>query len=418
MQITILAAGTRGDTQPYIALGKELMKHGNQVRLATFENYASFVQSHGLEFFPISGDVSQFTTSKNAKNARGADNPLKVLLSFSQLKNYVFTRQREFYDACQNTNLIIFHPGMPIGYFAAQQMKIPSVLATPFPMTPTREFPALIFYNSPRLGGSFNWMTHKIFEQIMWFPSSSAVKSFWKEKFGRIPDDFGCPFERQTTRNLPTIVSCSDYVFPKPNDWPEGVHNTGYWFLDEEPDWKPPHDLVDFLKKGKPPVYFGFGSLGDPELADRTTEIVLEALKLSGQRGILATGWNSMSKRDRIPKDIFILESIPHSWLFPRMASVVHHGGAATTAAGFKAGVPTIIIPFSNDQFAWGRRAFELGVGPQPIPRKSLTAEKLAEAITKAYSPEIISNSMNLGQNIQSENGTSLAVKIILNSLV
>ena len=168
---------------------------------------------------------------------------------------------------------------------------------------------------------------------------------------------------------------------------------------------------------GAPPVYIGFGSIGNDSSAAKTTEIVVDALKLSGQRGILATGWKGMSKIDNISKDIFILESAPHSWLFPKMAAVANHGGAGTTAAGLRAGIPSIVIPHSNDQFAWGRRVYELGVGSKPIPRKKLTAEKLSDAIKLVLTKEIKDKAKNLGMKIQSENGAATAAMIIANCL-
>jgi sterol 3beta-glucosyltransferase len=417
MVITILTAGSRGDIQPYIALGLELKKAGYTVRMVTFENYETFVKGFGLEFYPIKGDVSMVASSESVSDAKKADNPLKVFLSFNKLKSYVFDLQKEFFNACAGSDAIVYHPGVSIGYFAAQHLKIPSILATPFPMTPTKDYPSVLFYDKLRLGRGYNLITHKIFEKIMWFASSSAVKQFWKKEFGKAPDDFSCPFSKQTTKNLPTVVSCSNYVFPRPKDWPEYVYNTGYWFLDDEVDWKPSSDLLDFLQKGKPPVYIGFGSMGDSTLAVQTTELVMDALKRSGQRGILATGWSGMSKIDNIPEDIFILESAPHAWLFPKMAAVVHHGGAGTTAAGLRAGIPSIIIPNSNDQFAWGRRVYELGAGSKPIPRKKLTAEKLSDAIKSVSAKEIKDTAKDLGTKIQSENGAETAAKIIINCL-
>jgi sterol 3beta-glucosyltransferase len=417
MVITILTAGSRGDIQPYIALGLELKKAGHAVRMVTFENYETFVKGFGLEFYPIKGDVSMVASSESVSDAKKADNPLKVFLSFNKLKSYVFDLQKEFFNACAGSDAIVYHPGVSIGYFAAQYLKIPSILATPFPMTPTKDYPSVLFYDKLRLGRGYNLITHKIFEKIMWFASSSAVKQFWKKEFGKAPDDFSCPFSKQTTKNLPTVVSCSNYVFPRPKDWPEYVYNTGYWFLDDEVDWKPSSDLLDFLQKGTPPIYIGFGSMGDSTLAVQTTELVMDALKRSGQRGILATGWSGMSKIDNIPEDIFILESAPHAWLFPKMKAVVHHGGAGTTAAGLRAGVPSIIIPNSNDQFAWGRRVYELGAGSKPIPRKKLTAEKLSDAIKSVSAKEIKDTAKDLGTKIQSENGAETAAKIIINCL-
>lgn len=415
MVITILTAGTRGDTQPYIALGVALKKAGHAVRIAAFENYETFVKSYGLEFFPIRGDVAKVASSDGMRSAMKADNPLKLVLSFNKLKSFIFDVQRDFFDACKGSDAIVYHPGAPIGYFAAQYLKIPSILATPFPMSPTKEYPSLIFYDSLRLGRAFNLLTHKIFEKVMWSTSSSAIKQFWKKEFVHAPEGFGCPFGKQNTKNHPTVISCSNYVFPRPDDWPEFVNSTGYWFLDEEADWKPPGDLLDFLERGAAPIYAGFGSVVDPASALQTTELAMDALKCSGQRGILATGWSGMSKIDHVPEEIFILESVPHSWLFPQMAAIIHHGGAGTTAAALRAGVPSIVIPFGNDQSAWGRRVYELGVAAKSIPRKKLTTDKLSRAIRFALTDEVKDAAKDLGIALQSENGAETAAKIIAN---
>ena len=185
--ITILTAGSQGDIQPYIALGIELKKAGQAMRIATFRNFEGQVTGHGLEFYPVQGDVARVASSEDVQGARSADNPLKVLLSFNKLKSLVYDLQKDFYDACAGSDAIVYHPGAAIGYFIAQQMHIPGILATPFPMTPTHEYPALVFYAGPRLGGAYNYLTHKIFEQIMWSTASAPVKQFWQTRFGRAP---------------------------------------------------------------------------------------------------------------------------------------------------------------------------------------------------------------------------------------
>ncbi|WP_413163090.1 glycosyltransferase [Capilliphycus salinus ALCB114379] len=418
MLITMLAVGTRGDVQPYIALGVALKRAGDYtIRIAASESFESLVKGYGLEFYPLKGDVSKIGSDSRVQKAMQADNPLKIILSFNTLKSLVFDGQKDLYDACQGSDAIIYHPGAAIGYFVAQDLNIPSILASPFPMTPTQDYPALIFYDSVHLGKRFNYLTHLLFEQTMWGMSRSPIKELWKQKFGCIPPNFSNPFRQQQTKHYPTIVSCSNHVFPKPQDWPESVYNTGYWFLDEGDNWQPTNQLQDFLQSGKPPVYVGFGSVGDPTQAAETTELVIDALQRSGQRGVLATQWSGMTKLDRIPDNIFMLESAPHAWLFPRMSAVVHHGGAGTTAAGLRAGVPSILIPHANDQFAWGRRVYELGVGAKPIPRKKLTSEKLSAAITSVLTTEIQQEAKILGKKIQSENGVEVAVQVITRCL-
>jgi sterol 3beta-glucosyltransferase len=143
------------------------------------------------------------------------------------------------------------------------------------------------------------------------------------------------------------------------------------------------------------------------------TQIVFDALHKAGQRGILATGWNGLIRTKNVPSSIYILDSIPHTWLFPKTAAVVHHGGAGTTAVGFAAGVPSIIVPFGNDQPAWGRRAFDIGVGAMPIPQKRLTSDALAQAIDLALSPQIVNNAARLGEKLRAENGAKVIAKFI-----
>lgn len=415
--ITLLAFGSRGDVQPYIALGAALYNAGQKVRLVTFANFESLVTSRGLEFYGIEGDVTLAASRLVAQGVTTPDNPLKVFLSFGQLKKLIFDLQSVLFHACSGADAIVYHPGATIGYFAAQHLDIPAILATPFPMRPTRAYPSLLFYDRPRLGKGYNYLTHKIFEGIMWSASKDPVRKFLKQEFGQVPVGFGCPFPRQSTSRHPTVISCSPQVFPLPEDWPANIHCAGYWFLEDEEDWMPPDYLQSFLAAGPAPVYVGFGSVGDARIAAQTTALVIEALRLSGQRGVLATGWQGMAAAEQLPETICMLESAPHGWLFPRMAAVVHHGGAGTTAAGLRAGVPAAIIPHGNDQFAWGRRVYELGVGAKPVPKKRLTAENLADAIRFALREEVKTKARHLGEKINAERGAAAAASVILDCL-
>ena len=187
---------------------------------------------------------------------------------------------------------------------------------------------------------------------------------------------------------------------------------TGYWFLDPSIEWTPPADLVDFLQSGTPPIYIGFGSMGNRK-PEETTRIALKALAMTGQRGVLAAGWGGLSQTD-LPETVHMISSIPHSWLFPRMAAVVHHGGAGTTAAGLRAGIPSIVVPFFGDQPFWGQRVAKLGVGPVPIPKRQLSAERLTAAINQAVQNRPMRNqAAALGEQIRAEDGIAQAVSII-----
>lgn len=420
MQITMLTTGTRGDTQPYIALGVELQRLGYQVRVTGDSAFSDLVIGHGLKFVPLAGDVAQVATSDLANDARNADNPLKFVRSLrnEKLSALLTELTRSLYDACLGSDAIVYHPGAAIGYFAAREMGIPSFLAAPFPMAPTREYPSLLFYNGLRLGGAYNKLTHRLFEAGFWWVVRGQVKQFWKARFGRLPTAFGNPFPRQRTAAQPTLIGCSEHVFSSAPDWPDHVYNTGFWFLDASVNWQPPPALSAFLEAGDPPVYVGFGSIGDPQQKEATTRLVIDALRQAGRRGVLATGWHGMTHIEDVGSEIHILEGAPHDWLFPRMAAVVHHGGAGTTAAGLRAGVPAVIVPHGNDQFAWGRRVYELGVGAKPISRKQLTAGKLADAIRDVLQPSVEHAATRLGGQIAGENGSQKAAAIIHRTLV
>jgi sterol 3beta-glucosyltransferase len=212
--------------------------------------------------------------------------------------------------------------------------------------------------------------------------------------------------------DIPVLHGHSEAVLPRPDDWPQTAHVTGYWFLDVDVDWTPPAELAAFLGADPPPVYVGFGSMSgrDPERLART---VVEALQIAGLRGIIATGWGGLEAGD-LPETIFAIDEAPHAWLFPRMAAVVHHGGAGTTAAGLRAGKPTIVVPFFADQPFWGSRVHGIGAGPKPIPRRRLTAQSLAAAMREATgSQDMIAAASQIGERIRSEDGVANAVSLI-----
>ena len=412
--ITILCSGSRGDFQPYIALAQELKKLGKDVRITASKSFEGFIKSYGIDVYPIEADIETLKVDpKLLKDAGSSDNPLKMLLTFNKMKEYGIYTVTDYYSACEGSELIIYHPGCTIGYFAAQKFGIPSVLASPFPMHKTKEYLSVVMYGKTQSNARTKKISYTMLQGMLWMASKSSVKCFWKKKFGEAPSDFGCPFERHTDKKHPAIVSCSNFVFKRPEDWNKNIHQNGYWFVEEPCIYTPTNELAAFLKVGEKPIYIGFGSMTSIEKHEGLAEMAVEAIVKNGKRGIIC----GMGKPSNLPKNIIAIDSIPHSWLFERVSAVCHHGGAGTTAAGFKAGVPSIIIPFSNDQFAWAHKAYDLGVGAKPIPKKELTSDKLAAAIEFALTDKIAANARSLGKKIAAENGARESAKIIVKCL-
>jgi sterol 3beta-glucosyltransferase len=410
--ITILCVGTRGDTQPYIALGLALEKRGEKVRIAASIGFGDLVARYGLEFHPIRVDVTNLEGNKAAQKAMKADNPLKMLLSFRKMKSYAELMQEDLFAACRGADMVIYHPGAAIGHFVARQMRIPCMLASPFPMAMTGEYPSVLLYGRIKTGKRLNLFSYRLLHAMLWTASKGPVLRFFKRKFGYAPDHFTCPFELD-----PAVASISPHVFPTPSDASIRYHETGYWFLEEGRPYRPSESLADFLSAGEPPVYIGFGSAVNEKLSERLTKAVLDALKDSGKRAILATGGGGLKTPETVPDNICVIDGAPHSWLFGRVCAVVHHGGAGTTAEGFRAGVPCAIIPFANDQFAWGKRAFDLGVGAKPIPARRLTSKALSAALSYIQKQSVVEAAAELGKRIDRESGVDRAARVAIEVL-
>jgi sterol 3beta-glucosyltransferase len=408
--ITILCSGSRGDYQPYIALALEIAKLGQAVRMAGGKSFSEFVRAYGIDYYPISADYQSVDLDPQMlKQAKSADNLLKMFVSFNKLKRFVIQMTGEMYAACQGSDLIVYHPGCVIGYFAAENMGIPSILAAPFPMHKTKEFASVIAYGRHKLPNRFSYT---LLQNMLWLASKSSTTTFLKQLSNRLPKNFGCPFERVDQRH-PAIISCSDFVFHRPSDWNENIYQKGFWFLDEPMEYLPSQELEAFLKHEDKPVYFGFGSVFDPDEKQRFITIIEQALKTCGRRGVVS----GMGELNQLQPNILSVGSIPHSWLFKRVSAVCHHGGAGTSASGFRAGVPSIIIPFSNDQFAWACRSFDLGVGAKPLNRKKLSAKDLADAIDYVLSDRIEANARALSLKMMTEDGAGDCAKVIVKSL-
>jgi UDP:flavonoid glycosyltransferase YjiC (YdhE family) len=203
----------------------------------------------------------------------------------------------------------------------------------------------------------------------------------------------------------------STAVVPRPPEWGEWIHVTGYWFLDDSSGWTPPDELVEFLRSGPPPVFVGFGSTPFPRPRE-TADLVIRALARAGQRGILVAGGSGLPV-GRLGEGVLSTASVPHDWLFSRVSAIVHHGGAGVTGAALRAGLPSVVVPVFADQPFWGQRVFDLGAGPRPIPARKLTEDSLASAIGLTADCEMRCRAAALGERIRNENGVGRAVEVI-----
>lgn len=412
MNITIIAVGTLGDVQPYVALGLGLQEAGHKVQIAACANFKAFVRNRGLDFYSIRCNPREWLESDEGRDwLKSSRNPIKFVRGLTRIMQPSMERSlADSWAACQGADAIIYSLLAIGGFHIAEKLRVPSFAALLHPVRRTRAFPNITIPDKFRLGGAFNILTHIFAEQLFWQPFRGLINEWRQQTLGLPPSSFFGPWGRMKKRKYPYLFGYSPSVVPKPPDWGEWLHVTGYWFLDSPSDLQPQQDLVNFLDSGSAPVYIGFGSTveSDPKAF---TEMVLRALSISGHRGILLNGSTGLGKLD-LPDSVFGLESIPHDWLFPKMAAVVHHGGAGTTAAGLRAGIPNIVISSQAEMHFWGRRVAALGVGPNPLLRRKLSAECLANAIRVATGdPVIRERAAALGQRIRAEDGVVNAVK-------
>ena len=413
MKVLILTIGSRGDVQPYVALGKGLKEAGHEVLVATASSFEAFVAKHDLGFFPMSNDLVDLLTNdigrKALEETRGIFSALKTHFKLIKMLKPIGRRlMADCWNAAKgfDPDFIVYNSKVP-GADIAEKLRVPCALAIPFPqLVVSSEIPTL---GMPELG-PFNKASYRIVQLFMGlyggFLNNFRTKTLGLEKKSR----FGGLHHMADGTPIPVLHCFSEHVMPHPNDWPDCAFVTGYWFLDDRNE--PSGELRAFLEDGDPPVYVGFGSMSGRK-PEKVTKIVVESLVEAKVRGIIATGWGGLEAAD-LPDSILKVEQAPHEWLFPKVSAVVHHGGAGTTAAGLRAGRPTIICPFFGDQGFWGKRVFELGVGSKPIPQRKMSVRKLTAAIWEVTTDNSIKESAaDLGGKIHSEDGVGRAVELI-----
>jgi sterol 3beta-glucosyltransferase len=406
MRLLVSSTGTHGDVQPCVALARGLAAAGHDVEFASHPSFESLVTGAGLKFAAlwepdprrVMRDVQHGTVGKSAS--------LRIFKHLYRRRPPPREALERQVELCRGRDFVL----SPIGNYlhAAEAVGVPFGFLAPYPTLPTRGFPHHLSRLRRSVGGPLNWLTHFAFQQFFWQPDRQWVNG-WRRELGLAPMGWRGPHPAALARRVPYFFGYSPSVIPRPRDWPDSVHVTGYWFLDTASAFEAPVELVRFLAGGEPPVVIAFGSLVDIDPAG-LQRLLLEAIAASGERAILLSGW-AKADGQALPPNVFRADWVPLPWLLPRARLLVHHGGAGTMAEALRAGVPSVTVPASGEQKFWAARLHALGAAPRPMPRLKLIAAGLAGAIREAVTRDaILAKAAELAGRIRAENGVVAAV--------
>lgn len=402
MHIALLALDTRGGVQPYTALALGLRDAGHDVRMVVHADAAPGIAARGLAVVPLTGLSEEVAR----ENGVAEMNPVRRTLFMRRMVGEVVGEQtRQALDGCADADLFVAGVGgSPLGTGVAEKLGRPFVTAHLQPIgPPTGAFPGPLVPRVPRwTGGAGTRLSHRL--------SALGIGMLLGPAAKQVRGVLGLPARpAPAAPGLPALYGYSPVVVPLPPEWGPARHVTGYWMLPDGESWTPPAALAAFLAAGPPPVCIGFGSMvGDDPAA--LTALVRDAARRAGTRTVLLSGWGGLDAVGPPSDDLLVLDQAPHDWLFPRCAAVVHHGGAGTTGAGLRAGVPSVLVPFGMDQPFWATRVVALGAGPAPVPRRRLTAEALADALRATTDPGMRRRAADVGTAIRAEDGVGNAV--------
>lgn len=418
LRITCLTIGSRGDVQPYIALCKGLMAEGHKPKIATHAEFEPWIRSHGIDFAPVDGDPAELMRIC-VENGMFTYSFLRE--ASSKFRGWIDDLLSSAWVSCQDSDLLIESPSAMAGIHIAEALRIPYFRGFTMPWSRTRAYPHAFAVPENRMGGYYNHITYVMFDNIFWKAIAGQVNRWRHKELGLKATNL----DRMQQNKVPFLYNFSPSVVPPPLDFPDWIRITGYWFLSEGSDWTPPKELAEFISRaradGKKLVYIGFGSIvvSDPAALTRT---VIESVQKADVRCILSKGWSdrlgdpsSVKVETPLPAEIHQIQSAPHDWLFSQIDAAAHHGGAGTTGASLRAGVPTIVKPFFGDQFFFGSRVEDLGVG---VCMKKLNVSVFSRAIWEAtHSERMIVKARNLGIQIRSEDGVATAIQSLYRDL-
>jgi UDP:flavonoid glycosyltransferase YjiC (YdhE family) len=409
--VVIFTIGTQGDVRPCVALGQCLNRAGYPVRIATSSNFSELVRNAGLEFHPVTANFQGMLEANNSIGDHGLNLREIARIFREQYTSWAANWVQEGLAASEGAGLLI---GVSNSILLAKALSeargIPFAIARLQPVTLSRILPPIMLSCARKqVPGAVSLGAHYLMFELLWDVMRPAINDIVRPQLQLKRHPWYGPYFRDL-QVAKTINGFSEHVLPRPSDWTECSQVTGYWFLDQ-PGWNPSRELQDFLDAGPKPVYIGFGSMVAGN-AGAFTQAVLEGVKQSGRRAVLATGWGALNGPDGVQSEqIFFLRQAPHDCLFPLMAGAVHHGGAGTIAASVRAGIPSVVVPFFGDQPFWAHCLHKRGVAPPALERKTLTAAALASSLKAIREPRIRENAAALGRAVRAEDGVGEAVR-------
>lgn len=407
MKVGIHTLGTRGDVQPYLALAGALRRAGHAPLLAAPAQFEAAARQRGIPFAPLPAAFLDLLQEPDIAAALaggriGWSGMRRLLARYRPIMASVLRAEADA-AADFRPDVFVYHPKALAAPRIAARHGRPGVLASPLPgFTPTAAFPSPLV--PLRTLGPFNALSHALTARSATLLFRGLLQDWERQAFGGVGS--------AAARPAATLYAYSPTMVPVPPEWPrDHVRVSGYWFLDDEPGWRPDPALLAFLEAGPPPVYVGFGSMPLAN-GEALTRDVLAALQQCGCRAVLAGGWGGLG-RGALPAHVHALDQAPHAWLFPRMATIVHHGGAGTTGAALRAGRPSVVCPFFGDQPFWARRLAALGASPEPLAVGALSPTALAARLREAASPAMVRRCGELGMRIRAERGLDTAVRFL-----
>ncbi|MER6472437.1 glycosyltransferase [Streptomyces collinus] len=392
MRILIITAGSRGDVAPYTGLGRRLRDAGHQVTVAAHPSFEALVGGCGLDHRPMPGDPHQLIRDWARATSREETRALTRAYADGLADGVAQA-------VAAGADLLLTAQGpAPLSRTAGEAFGVPVIGTYLVPALATGQFPLPNAHSTDDLGTDGNLAAGRDVLKRAEGVFAGAVTAL-RTRLGLPP---AAPHTPADVR--PVFHGYSPLVVPRPEDWPSWAEVTGYWWPARPDGWHPPAELADFLQAGPPPVFIGFGSMAVGQ-GERLSELVAAAVKRAGVRAVVQAGWANVSGRGA---DVLAVGDVPHDWLFPRTAAVVHHAGAGTTAAALRAGVPAVPVPVMADQPFWAARLCGLGVAPRSIPFQDLTAQALGDAITACVSePSHHRRAARLARALAAEDGSA-----------